>query len=183
MDFANTRLQMDRALELLRQEVGMIKTGRATPALIERIIVEAYQTKMPLVELATILAPSPSELLVVPFDYSILSNIEKALSMDRNLGLMPAVDGVQIRLKIPPLTEERRQELVKFLHQKLEAGRIMIRQVRADKMRHLRDDLKNKLLSEDEHFRAEGDLQKITDEFNGKIESLGKAKEAELLSI
>jgi len=183
IDFTIIRQQMDRALDLLRQEVGSIKTGRATPALIERILVEAYETKMPLVELATISAPQPNELLVVPFDQSVLSNIEKALSMDRNLGLSPSVDSSQIRLKIPPLSEERRQEFVKLLRQKLEAGRIMIRQIRADQMHRLRDDLKAKLLSEDEHFRAEGELQKITDEYNTKIEALGKIKESELLSI
>lgn len=183
MDFTPVRQKMESALEALRQDIVTIKTGRATPALIEQIIVDAYESKMPLVELATISTPDASQLLVTPFDQTLVRNIEKALAVDRNLGLSPSVDGTVIRLKIPPLTEERRKEFVKVLGQKLEAGKIMVRQIRGEEMRRIRTLAQGKELTEDETFRAESDLQKITDEFNGKIEEIGKQKEAEILSV
>lgn len=183
MDFAPVRQKMEGALAALRQDIVTIKTGRATPALIEQIIVEAYGSKMPLVELATITVPDACQLLVAPFDQTVVKNIEKALAVDRNLGLSPSVDGNVIRLKIPPLTEERRKEFVKVLGQKLEAGKIMIRQIRGEEMRRVRTLAQSKELNEDEAFRAETDLQKITDEYNGKIEEMGKQKEAEILSV
>ncbi len=181
MDFAPVRQKMEGALAALRQDIVTIKTGRATPALIEQIVVEAYGSKMPLVELATITVPDACQLLVAPFDQTVVKNIEKALAVDRNLGLSPSVDGNVIRLKIPPLTEERRKEFVKVLGQKLEAGKIMIRQIRGEEMRRVRTLAQSKELNEDEAFRAESDLQKITDEFNQKVEEMGKAKEAEIL--
>ncbi len=181
MDFAPVRQKMEGALAALRQDIVTIKTGRATPALIEQIVVEAYGSKMPLVELATITVPDACQLLVAPFDQTVVKNIEKALAVDRNLGLSPSVDGNVIRLKIPPLTEERRKEFVKVLGQKLEAGKIMIRQIRGEEMRRVRTLAQSKELNEDEAFRAESDLQKITDEFNQKVEEIGKAKEAEIL--
>ncbi len=181
MDFAPVRQKMEGALAALRQDIVTIKTGRATPALIEQIVVEAYGSKMPLVELATITVPDACQLLVAPFDQTVVKNIEKALAVDRNLGLSPSVDGNVIRLKIPPLTEERRKEFVKVLGQKLEAGKTMIRQIRGEEMRRVRTLAQSKELNEDEAFRAESDLQKITDEFNQKVEEIGKAKEAEIL--
>lgn len=183
IDFAPVRQKMESVLAALRQDLLTIKTGRATPAMIEKITVEAYDTKMPLVELAMISVPDANQLVVSPFDQTILKNIEKALAVDRNLGLSPIVDGEVIRLKIPPLTEERRKEFVKVLGQKLEAGRIMIRQVRGEEQRRIRAMTRDKELNEDEAFRAEGDLQKITDDFNQKIEEVGKVKEAEILGV
>lgn len=183
MDLNDARQQMDKALELLRQDIGALKTGRATPSLVESIIVEAYETKMPLVELAMISAPEANQLVITPFDQAVIKNIEKALSMDRNLGLAPVVEGTTIRLTIPPLTEERRKELVKVLGQKLESGRIMVRQVRGEKMREIRDAAERKELNEDEKFQLEQDLQKITDEFNQQIEEIGSQKTSELMAI
>ena len=174
---------MEKALEFLRQELGMIKTGRATSALIENIIVEAYDTKMRLMELGTIAVPDPNQLVVTPFDQSVLKNIEKALSMDRGLGLMPVVDGGVVRIKVPVLTAERRQELVKLLHQKLEAGKIMIRQIRHEKLTSLKAAFENKEIHEDQKYGKEQDLQKITDDFTSRIEQMGKDKEQELLQI
>ncbi|OGV90005.1 ribosome recycling factor [Microgenomates group bacterium RBG_19FT_COMBO_39_10] len=174
---------MEKVLDLLRQELVSLKVGRATPALVEQIQVEAYETKMPLVELATIASPESNQLLITPFDQAITRNIEKALSLDRDLGLNPVVDGEAIRLVIPPLNEERRKELVKVLGQKLESGRVMIRQVRQDKMQEIRSAFENKEISEDEKFRREKELQEITNEFNQKIAEIGKQKEDQLLSI
>ena len=175
--------KMTKALEILRQDLVNLKVGRATPALVEQIQVEAYETKMPLVELATITSPEPKQLLITPFDQTIIRNIEKALALDRDLGLSPVVDGEVIRLTIPPLNEERRRELVKLLRQKLESARIMIRQVRQGKIREIRGAFENKEISEDEKFRREKELQDITNEFNQKIAEIGRQKEKQLLAI
>lgn len=177
------RQKMTKALELLVNELATLKTGRASPVMVEKIMVEVYETRMPLEELTTISTPSPNQLLINPFDQTIIKNIERALAMERNLGLSVIVDEGVIRVNIPPLTEERRQEFIKILNQKLEAGRIMIRQLRHDKMAESKRNFEAKQLNEDEKFRQEQDLQKLTDEFIQKIEEIGKAKEAELLAI
>lgn len=178
-----TSQKMNHVLELLASELATLKAGKATPALVERIMVDAYQTKMPLVELATITTPDPGMLLVAPFDQTIIKNIEKALSLDRGLGLQPVIDGGAIRIKIPPLTEEKRQELVKLLHRHLESARIMIRQVRSEKMTELKHAFENKEIFEDDRRQQERELQDLTDEMNEKIEEIGERKERELLQI
>lgn len=183
IDFTDVRQKMEKVLQMLREDLLTIRVGRATPAMIEKIMVEAYETKMPLVELATISTPTPNQLVVTPFDLTILKNIASALVSHKDLGLYPAVNGDIIRLKIPPITEERRAEFVKLLGQKLEAARIMIRQVRAEKLREIRQAAQMKEINKDVEFRAIQDLQKITDEFNLKIEEIGKAKETELLAV
>lgn len=178
-----TRQKMNKVLELLASELASFKAGRATPVMVEKIMVEVYGTKMPLVELATISTPEPNQLLVTPFDQTIIKNIEKALSMDRGLGLSPIVDGNIIRLKIPSLTEEKRKELVKVLHQKLEAARVMIRQVRAEKMAEIRRAFEAKEVHEDQRRQMGEELQKLTDEMTEKVEEMGKTKEQELMQI
>jgi len=183
MDLSDLRQQMDKALAVLADEIGAIKTGRATPSLVEKIVIDTYGTKMPLMELATISAPEPSLLVVTPFDQSIIRDIERSLSMDRNLGLSVAVDSNLIRLKIPPLTEERRLEFVKLLGQKIEAGRIMIRQIRGEKMRQIKEAGQRKELNKDEVFKGEQEIQKITDEFNQKIDQMKTVKEVELMRV
>lgn len=179
----DVRQKMEKALEMLRQDLVNLKVGRATPALVEQIQVDAYETKMPLVELATITAPEPNQLLITPFDQTVIKNIERALALDRDLGLSPVVDGEVIRLIIPPLNEERRRELVKLLGQKLESARIVIRQIRQGKMQEIRQAFENKEISEDEKFRREKELQDITDEFNQKIAEIGQQKEQQLLTV
>ncbi|MDP2873796.1 MAG: ribosome recycling factor [bacterium] len=176
------RQKMTKVIDLISSDLASLRAGRATPALVEKVVVEAYETKMPLVELATI-SGQGSELTVTPFDQTIVKNIEKALSMDRGLGIMPAVDGVIIRLKIPPLTEEKRLELVKLLHQKMESAKIMIRQVRGDFMADAKRAFESKAIFENDRRDLEEEVQKLTDEMNGKIEDLGEAKEAELTTI
>lgn len=178
-----TRQKMSDVLAMLASELASFKAGRATPALVEKIMVEVYGTKMPLVELATISIPESNQLVVTPFDQTIIKNIEKALSMDRGLGLSPVVDGNAVRLKIPPLTEEKRKELVKVLHQKLEAARVMIRQVRAEKMAEIRRAFESKEIHEDQRRQMGEDLQKLTDEMTKKVEEMGKTKEQELMQI
>lgn len=183
MDLNEIRVRMTKVISLLTDELVSLKTGRANPALVEKILVEAYETKMPLVELATISTSGANQLLITPFDQAILKDIERALSLDRDLGLAVMVDGNLVRVNLPSLTEERRQQLVKILGQKLEAARIMVRQVRHDIMADLKRAAEAKELNEDERFGQEGDLQKLTDEFVGKIEEMGKAKEMELLQV
>lgn len=182
MDATNeTRTRMAKVISLLTDEMASLKAGRASPAMIEKILVEAYETKMPLVELATIAVSGANQLLITPFDQAIIKNIERALSLDRNLGLSVMIDGNVIRVNIPPLTEERRQQFMKILGQKLESAKIMIRQVRHDIMADLKRAAEAKELNEDERFKQEQDLQKLTDEFMEKIEEMGEAKKTELL--
>lgn len=177
------RQKMEQAMQMLLSELATLKTGRADPSLIERVMVEVYETRMPLMELATISMATANQLLIIPFDQTIIKNVERALSLDRNLGLMAIVDGNVIRVNIPTLTEERRQEFVKMLQQKLEAGKVMIRQIRRGKMAELKRQAEAKEINEDERFRAEEELQKLTDEFNQKIEEMAEKKKAELLTI
>jgi ribosome recycling factor len=174
---------MNKVLELLASELVSFKAGRATPAMVEKIMVEVYGTKMPLVELATTSIPETDQILITPFDQTIIKEIEKALSMDRGLGLFPVVDGNIIRLKIPSLTEEKRKELIKVLHQKLEAARVMIRQVRAEKMAEIRRAFEAKEVHEDQRRQMGEELQKLTDEMTEKAEEMGKTKEQELMQI
>ena len=183
IDLNDTREKMAKALQVLAEDLATLRTGQASPALIEKIIVEAYEGKFPLVELATIMTSGPNQLLVTPFDQTIIGNINRSLSMDRNLGLSSIIDNNVLRVQIPPLTQERRQEFTKILHQKLEAGKVMIRQVRHEKMSEIQQSFESKQLSEDEKFRLEQELQKITDEHNGKIDEMGQRKEKELLTI
>lgn len=183
IDLNDTKEKMAKALQVLAEDLATLVTGQASPALIEKIIIEAYEGKFPLVELATITTSGPNQLLVTPFDQTIIGNINRSLSIDRNLGLSSIIDNNVIRVQIPPLTMERRQEFTKLLHQKLEAGRVMIRQARHEKMTDINRAFETKQMSEDEKFRLHQELQKITDEFNGKIDEIGQRKEKELLSI
>jgi ribosome recycling factor len=183
IDFTDTRQKMEKVLEMLREDLLTIRAGAANPAMIEKIQVEAYETKMPLVELATISSPDPATLLVSPFDVSVIKNIAAAIADHKELGLYPSIEGNIIRLRVPSLSEERRREFVKLLGQKLEAARIMIRQARGEKLREIRQASQAKEINEDEEFRATQDLQKITDEYNEKIEQAGEAKKQELLTI
>lgn len=183
MDLAGVSEKMNKALEAVATDVASIRAGRANPSLVEKMMVEVYDTRMPLVELATISAPEPSLLVIAPFDQTILSNIERAISSHKEMQLSPVVDGALIRVKIPPLTTERREEFVRLLHQKLETGKIMIRQVRQEKRNEIKNAFEANELSEDAKYGLEEDLQKVTDEFMEKIDELGKRKEEELSAV
>ncbi len=177
------RQKMNQALQAFNEDLSTLRVGQATPVLIEKIMIEAYDTKMPLVELATITTAGPSQLLVTPFDQTVLKNIEKALGMDRNLGLNVRSQENNIHVQLPPLTEERRQEFIKLLKQKIEVARIMIRQVRHEQMDEVRKNFDNKQINEDEKFNQEKEIQEMTDDFNEKIEEAGQQKEKELSTI
>lgn len=183
MEFIDVREKMEKALGVLADDLATVRAGRATPALVEKVMVEAYETRMPLVELATIAAPEPDQLVITPFDQTVIRNIQLAISQDKELKLSPAIDEQVIRVQIPPLTVERREEFVKQLNQKLETGRVTLRQIRHDKRVELKRAFENKEMGEDEKFRLEGDLQELTDEFMKKIEKMGEAKETELRSV
>ena len=177
---SKTKEQMAKALEILSSEVSTIRTGKAAPSLVESISVSVYNgtTRLKIMELATITSTDPQTLVLTPFDASIIEEIRKGI-MDSGSGLNPASDGQVLRISIPPLSEERRQELIQMMHQKLEGGHVMIRQMRHEAL----SDLKKEELPEDENSRMEKEIQKLTDEFTGLIDSLGKKKEEELMQV
>jgi ribosome recycling factor len=173
---------MDKSVEATRHEFTTIRTGRASAALLERINVSAYGTKMPINQLATIGVPEPRLLTITPFDKGVLKDIEKAI-MESDLGLTPNNDGQLIRLPIPQLTEERRKELVKQVRHLAEEGRVAARNVRRDAQHHLKEAEKNGETGSDDVHRAEERLQKVTDEHVAAIDAALKAKEAEIMEV
>lgn len=172
--------KMQKVLEVIRNDIATVRTGRAAPSLVENVVVSVYggSTKMKIMEVATIAATDSQTLTLTPFDPSILGEIQKGLQ-EANIGLTPSNDGHVIRISIPALSEERRQQLIQLMKQKLENGRIMIRQARHDAM----TEIKKQDLAEDEKSRLEKEVQKITDDTVSDIDSLGKKKEEELLQI
>ncbi len=177
----STSQNMQKVLALLQQDVATVRTGRATPSLVDHLEIVVYggSAKMKIMELATVTATDAQTLTIAPFDNSILGEIQKGI-MEANIGFTPSNDGQVIRINIPPLSEERRQDLIKMMHQKLENGRIMVRQARQDGLHELK---KDEALSEDDIHRLEKEIQRVTDEFMGKIDALGKQKEQELMSM
>ena len=174
--------KMRSAIQSLEGDLGGIRTGRASPALVERLHVEYYGTSTPLLQLATISAPEPRQLLIRPFDATSLKNIERAIQASE-LGLTPNNDGKVIRLNIPPLTEERRHELVKVVHGRLEESRIAVRNVRRDLLKDLREFEHEKMISEDDLETGEEELQKLTDTMIEEIDHVGQHKEKEIMEV
>ncbi|MBI2621797.1 MAG: ribosome recycling factor [Candidatus Levybacteria bacterium] len=177
---ASVRDKMRKAVEILRADIATIRTGKAAPSLVENIQVSVYSgaSKLKVMEVATVNSTDPHTLVLTPFDASIIEEIRKGI-MESGAGLNPASDGQIIRITIPPLSEERRQELIHLMKQKLENGHIMIRQARHEAMA----EIKKAHLPEDEKDRAEKEIQRATDDFVGEIDALGKKKEEELLQI
>jgi len=173
---------MRKSVESISHEFASVRTGRASPALLDRVVVDYYGAQTPLKQLATISAPEARLVTVQPYDATSIKAIEKAI-MESDLGLTPSSDGKLIRLSVPELTQERRLQMVKVVHGIAEEGRISIRNVRRDVMQDLRE-LKSAgdVGSDDEH-RAEGDVQKLTDEWIGELDVLMKAKEADVLEV
>jgi ribosome recycling factor len=174
--------RMDKSVETIHSEFNSVRTGRASAALLDRISVDYYGQRTPLKQLATINVPEPRMLTIQPFDPSSLKTIEKAIQ-ESDLGLTPSNDGKMIRLPIPQLTEERRKELVKVVRHMAEEGRVAVRNVRRDTMRHLEELVRNGEVGDDEERRAEERVQKVTDEHVHKIDDLLKRKEAEILEV
>jgi ribosome recycling factor len=179
---ADAKDRMGKAVEALRKELATIRTGRAHPGLIEHLRADYYGAPTPLNQLATINVPEPRLLTIQPWDHQSLGAIEKAI-LKSDLGLNPINDGNIIRLVIPQLTEERRKELVKVVHKKVEEGRVAVRNVRRDRHDELRRLQKEKDISEDAQYLAQEELQKLTDGFIQEVERVGEEKEAELLAV
>lgn len=175
---------MQKALEVIKGDLATIRTGRATPALVEHIVINAYggTQRLKVMELATFAVTDPHTLVLTPFDQSIIGDINKGI-METNVGLNPVIDGGVIRISIPPLSEERRQEFVKLMHQKLEGGKVMIRQIRHDVMGDIRRKSLAHEVAEDEKSHLEKQIQEVTDEMMAEIEVLGEHKEKELMQI
>lgn len=181
-DLINQKKQsFDAVLDFYKTDIASIRTGRATPALVEDVAAEAYGQRMTIKELATITVPEPRSLLIQPWDKGVLSAIEGAIRKS-DIGLNPVVDGQAIRLNIPALTEERRKEFIKLLKQKTEESRVKIRRVREDIWNKVQSMEREGAISEDGKFQAKDDLQKIVDEYNKKIEELENKKEQELIA-
>lgn len=181
---AQTREQMRKAMEATRADLGTIHSGRATPALVENITIAAYDgaQRLRLMELATITTVDAKTLVIAPFDPTIIAEIEKGLLESRS-GFTPVVDGDVIRISIPPLSQERREEYVKLARTKLEGGRIMVRQARHEAMRKLKLAVDNNEIGEDEQSHGEKLVQELTDEMIAEIDAMGERKEQELMQI
>jgi ribosome recycling factor len=177
---AETR--MKGAVQSLEEDLTGIRTGRASPALVERLQVEYYGAPVPLVQLASISVPDPRALLIRPFDATSLKAIERGI-LASDLGLTPNNDGKVIRLNLPPLNEERRRDLVKVVHGRLEESHIAVRNIRRDLIKDLREFEKEKMISEDDLKKAEEELQKLTDKFIEQIDGIGQHKEKEIMEV
>ena len=174
--------RMDKSVEATHEHFNSVRTGRASAALLDRIQIDYYGTPTPLKNLATINTPEPRMLVIQPFDPSAIKQIEKAV-LESDLGLTPSSDGKIVRLPIPQLTEERRKELVKLVRQMAEEGKVAVRNVRRDAIKHLEELVKNGDVGDDDERAAETRVQKVTDEHVGKIDDLLKRKEAEIMEV
>ena len=177
-----TKGKMKSALSIYEQDLMGIRSGRASTALVDRMVVEYYGQPTEMRQLATISTPEPMQILIRPFDKTAVKAIEKAIQTS-DLSINPNVDGEVIRLNMPPLTRERRQELVKFLHKRMEEARVAIRNVRRGANDDLRDFEKEKMISEDDLKRGEEEVQKLTDKHIEEIDEIGKRKEKEILEV
>ncbi|MBO0791075.1 MAG: ribosome recycling factor [Ktedonobacteraceae bacterium] len=180
--FDDAERRMKKAVDALKQDLGSIRAGRASASLLERIQVDYYGTPTPINQLATINVPEARLLTIQPWDRKLLTDIEKAIQRS-DLGINPNNDGQIIRLAIPPMSEERRRDLVKMLHKKLDEHKVAIRNVRRDVQEKLRDREKKKEVSEDELKRSSDKLQKLTDRYIDEMEKVGKTKETEILEV
>jgi ribosome recycling factor len=178
----DTEEKMQKALEATRRDLTTIRTGRANPAILDRVEVEYYGSRLPLIQVATVSAPEPRSLIIAPWDKGALGPIERAL-MKSDLGLTPNNDGNVIRLNIPQLTEERRREMTKMVHRKIEDGKVSVRNVRRDTIEDLRSLKKAGDVAEDEEKRTEEQVQKITDKFIYELDVAKTAKDAELMEV
>ncbi len=179
---AEVQQRMDKSVEVLQEDLLGIRTGRASPALVEKLPVEYYGTLTPLNQVAGIAVPEPRLLVIRPWDPAALPAIERAI-LKSDLGLTPINDGKLIRLNIPRLTEERRRELVKLVAKRVEEARVAIRNLRRDALKDLQEFEKEKMISEDDFFHGKEEVQKLTDEFIARIDEIGRRKEEEVMEI
>ena len=174
--------RMEKSIESTRHDLQAIRTGRASPSLLDRVEVEYYGSKMPLPQVATVSAPEARLLVIAPWDRGALPAIERAIQKS-DLGLNPSSDGIVVRLIIPQLTEESRKGLIRQVHKRIEEGKVAIRNIRRDVIEHLRTLKKNGEIGEDEEKRTEAEAQKLTDRWIQNLDTAQKTKEAELLEV
>jgi ribosome recycling factor len=174
--------KMQASVQALRDDLAVIRTGRASPSLVERLLVEYYGQPTPLQQLASISVPEPRQLLIRPFDAGSITDIEKAIQTS-DLGLTPNNDGKVIRLNLPQLTEERRVDLVKVVQSRVEEGRISVRNVRRDAIKDLREFEEEKMIGADDLHRGEEEIQKLTDTYIAEIDNTGENKEKEVMEV
>ncbi len=184
MDESSIRSRMTQVINSVTSDLGSLRTGKASPALVDELSVLVYggQQKLKIKELATVTTPDHQTLLIDPWDKSIIGEIRAGI-LSANVGMNPSIDGQVIRISFPPMTTEDREKYTKLLSTKLENGRVMIRQIRQDGMHDIKKSFEDKTLSEDEKFAAEKKLQEVTDEFIDKINEMGERKKEELLQI
>ncbi len=174
--------KMKKALETLRKELATFRAGRATPALLDKVVVDYYGSLCPVSQVANISVPEPRMIVIQPWEKTMLAPIEKAI-LKSDLGLMPNSDGIIIRLSIPQLTKDRRIELVKMLHKKAEEGRVGIRNIRRDANDQLKKLEKDHSISEDELQKAQEDMQKLTDKYIQEMDRAAQTKEKEIMEV
>ncbi len=180
MDDADVR--MGKAIDALQRDLGSIRTGRASPSLVERLTVDYYGSSTPLNQLAGISVPEPRLLVIQPWDRGSMAAIEKAI-LKSELGLNPSNDGQVIRIAIPTLTEERRKQMVKLVHGHVEEGKVALRNIRRDAMAHVKELMNEKMIGEDDERRAEQRVDELTRRYIGEADRVGKAKEQEVMEV
>lgn len=180
--YKDARLRMNGAVEALQEDLAAIRTGRANPALVEKLSVEYYGSPTPLQQLASIGVPEPRTLLIRPYDPDSLNDIERAI-LASDLGLTPNNDGKSIRLHLPSLTEERREELTRVVGHRVEEARVAVRNIRRDSIRELREFEEEDLISEDQRIWGEKEIQKFTDDFIKNIDDVGERKTKEIREV
>ena len=178
----NADSRMKKCIEALIKELSSIRTGRASPALVEHIKVDYFGVLTPLIQLASISVPDPKTISIHPWDRTIINSIDKAI-LKSDLGLNPINDGNNIRISIPALTEDRRKDLIKIVHKRLEESRVAVRNIRREAVEELKASEKNKEISQDQSIRASEQIQKLTDSYIDNVNRIGKDKEAEILEV
>ena len=176
MTTTELKQKLEKSIQLFNQELRSLRVGRASPELVENVLVKAYEDMMPLVQVASIQTPQHDQIIIQPWDAGLVGAVEEALRK-ADLNLNPVVDGVIIRISIPPLTEESRRDLVRLVHKHAEGARIVVRNIREEAMEGIDRAEKEKEISEDEKFRQKDETQKLIDEYNGKIKESAKGKE------
>ena len=180
--FSDAERRMQKAIEALKQDLTAIRTGRASSALVDRIQVDYYGTPTPIIQVASVSVPDARQIVIQPYDRKMIADIEKAIQKS-DLGINPNNDGQVIRLNIPPMSEERRRDMAKTLHKKLDEHKVAVRNVRRDVQDKLRDREKKKEVSEDELKRGVDKLQKLTDRYIDEMDKVGRSKEQELMEV
>jgi ribosome recycling factor len=178
----DAKSRMEKAMEALQRELSAVRTGRASPSLVERVTVAQYGTEMPLNQLANIAVPEARMITITPWDKSSLGAIEKALRKSE-LGFNPTNDGSMIRIAIPPLTEDRRKQMVKVVHTKVEEAKVAVRNIRRDAIAQAKEFKDEKMIGEDEERRAETQIQEVTNKYTARADEIGKDKEREVMQV